>query len=48
MEQEPQSPPLYPTVKRVSYRVRLAAHFLFMVIAFLGAAVLFTILILHR
>lgn len=47
MEQEPQSPLLYSTVKRVVYRVQLAVHLIFIAIAFLGAFTLLTILILH-
>lgn len=45
MEQEPQSPQLYITVKRVTSRLRLAVHLLFMIVAFLGTVVLLAILI---
>lgn len=40
MEQEPESPILYTTVKRVGYKLVLAAHIIFIITAITGAVVL--------
>lgn len=46
MEQESETPLLYTTPKRVGYRLALAAHAIFIALAFIGTAVLLAVLLL--
>lgn len=45
MEQEPTSPELYGTVKRVGFNLALAAHAIFILLALVGAAALLWLLL---
>jgi hypothetical protein len=47
MEQEPESPPLYITVKRVGYKLALAAHAVFIASALVGTVVLLAALVVN-
>jgi len=46
MEQESETPLLYTTVKRVGYRLALAAHAVFISIALIGTVILLAVLLL--
>lgn len=45
MEQEPESPILFSTVKRAGCRLALVAHALFIIVAFIGTAILLAVLL---
>ena len=46
MEQESETPLLYDTLRRVGYGLRLAVHFLFILVAFGTVAGLFVALLI--
>jgi hypothetical protein len=46
MEQEPDSPILYNTLRRVGYNLAIATHAVFIVISIVGAVVLVTALLI--
>jgi hypothetical protein len=48
MEQEPERPILYGTVKRVGYKLVLAAHIVFIVTAFIIVTTLLAILLISQ
>lgn len=45
MEQESETPLLYTTVKRVGYKLALAAHITFITMSLVGAAILLAVLL---
>lgn len=46
MEQEPDSPILYNTLRRVGYNLAIAAHAVFIVISMVAAIILMTALLI--
>lgn len=46
MEQEPESPILYDTIKRVGYSLALVTHAIFITIALIGAVILLAALLI--
>lgn len=48
MEQESETPLLYNTIKRVGYKVALAAHVLFIAVALIGTVILLAVLLITR
>lgn len=48
MEQESETPILYNTVKRVEYKLALAAHAIFITIALIGTVILLAVLLFGK
>lgn len=46
MEQESETPLLYTTVKRVGYKLALAAHAFFITVALIGTVILLVVLLI--
>lgn len=48
MEQEPDSPILYNTLRRVGYKLAIATHAIFILVAATGTVILLITLLLNR